>query len=470
MNEDRTSDGRGASERFSTGAKHVLALQTARTGLSMNLDTVRQLLEPEEPRQRKTAEIKEAERRLDETQRQRAEAAARVIGLEVSKLLAPIISELASSGLAPEDNERRWFPHAEELAVFAFDRLAPSTVSSVDTRLLELCENDYAVFEYALLLFRWQHGPTPGEVLRTGLVTSLVRAFEELLAALFRRWRLTQAPSTGPAADAASQLRDAAAFATKMLKKGRRDWSSWFARELDLDLSKVVPDCWPSAREVLARRNVIEHNAGRADREYLDVLDDMGDLPALGAWLECDSSYVEQSIASLEAVADVLTVGFGTCLAPAAAELAKLSEEPVYRALRAQRYLAARWMGTRALAALEVGHAHNELMVNVWMARQELGEEAVREEVEAWVPPRDDAGCQLAKAALLDDVRDALAALRRAAGDNPRELRRVKEWPLVQRLEGRSKTFETELRLALSRAPHTSSAGARTRGERGRRA
>lgn len=64
MNEDRTSDGRGASERFSTGAKHVLALQTARTGLSMNLDTVRQLLEPEEPRQRKTAEIKEAERRL----------------------------------------------------------------------------------------------------------------------------------------------------------------------------------------------------------------------------------------------------------------------------------------------------------------------------------------------------------------------------------------------------------------------
>ena len=128
-----------------------------------------------------------------------------------------------------------------------------------------------------------------------------------------------------------------------------------------------MPDRWRSARAVFARRNVIEHDASRADRGYLDLLDDLDGLPALGDRLDCDRAYVEQAIASLGAVADVFTVGFGAHLAPRTAELAKLSEEPVYGALRAGRHLAARWMGVRALDALDEGHDHNELLVNVWI-------------------------------------------------------------------------------------------------------
>lgn len=469
MSEGRTSDAQGAGTRFSPGAKRVLALQTARTGLSMSLDTIRQLLEVGGPRQRQTEEIREAGRSLDQTRRQRAEAAARVIESEVGDILAPVVSALAGSSLEVEGGDGRWFPHPEELAVFAFDQLGPSTVSGVEDRLLGLCGNDYAVAEYAFLLFRWRHTPTPAEVLLTGLATSVVRAFEELLAALFRTWHLAQSPSTGPDGDAASRLHAAALYATKMLKKGRRDWSAWFVRELDLDLSEVVPDCWLSAREVFARRNVIEHDASRADRDYLDLLDDLDGLPALGDRLECDHAYVEQAIASLEAVADVLTVGFGAHLAPATAELAKLSEEPVYRALRAGRHLAARWMGMRGLAALDEGHDHNELLVNVWMARQELGDDAVREEVRVWAPPADDFACELAKAALLDDVPSARAALQQWSATNPRDLRRISGWPIVQRLEERSEAFRTDLRLALSRATNTSAANAHTRASRGRR-
>ena len=153
-----------------------------------------------------------------------------MIESEAGDILAPVISALAGSSLEVEGGDGRWFPHLEELAVFAFDQLSPSTVSGVEDRLLGLCGNDCGVVEYAFLLFRWRHAPTPAEVLLTGLVTSVVRAFEQLLAAQFRTWYLAQSPSRGPDADAAVQLQGAAPYATKMLKKGRRDWSGWFVR------------------------------------------------------------------------------------------------------------------------------------------------------------------------------------------------------------------------------------------------
>jgi hypothetical protein len=179
---------------------------------------------------------------------------------------------------------------------------------------------------------------------------------------------------------------------------------------------------------------------------------------------------VKQAIASLEAVADMLTAAFGARVAPRTAELAKLSEEPVYRALRAERHLAAaRWIGVRALVALDGGHDHNELLVNVWMARQELGDDTVREEVRLWEPPAHDYACELAKAALLDDVASARATLRQWTATNQPDLLRISGWPIVQRLEGRSEAFRDDYRLALSRGTRTAAANTPPRASRGRR-
>jgi hypothetical protein len=466
MSEEEPARAELTQPAFSLAAKRLMALDIARHALSMELDAIRQLLSATTGPRRKTEELKKAESRLTRDQRCKAEQAARLIGGEVGAALDPVLADLRS--VPTVGHAVTWYPHLEELAILAMDRMGWAAAEGLGSRFLDLSDNHFPTAEVAFLLYRWSRS-SPDEALRTALVTALVRAFENFFGACLRTWHLPRTATTFTDEEAARVLGEAATAADVLLNKGAPHWQIWLADQVNMDVHLVDPHGWLVARELFARRNAIEHAGSRADWRYLSRLPERSEPPPRGTVLLCDRAYVNDAADAVEGVADVIEVAIATRIGSATDQLAELATEPVFRALRRRRYEAVKWMAEQALHGLPDNHRHHEVRVNLWMSRQELGQAAsVREEIAGWSPPPDER-YQIARAALLDDERAALAALHEGLAARTLDVKWIADWPLVQRFASRSPRFEKELRLGLTRLSHHKSLPPDRRGRRGGR-
>ncbi len=435
----------------------------ARQRFALDLASIRQLASGKGPGKQETDDLRETKRQLRKEQRTRAEAAAdligELIGHELGDKMSEVFASLAASDGGDDAGEQVvWIPHLEEIAVIALDRMGRSTASAVENRFLEVCQGDSATANYAALLYQWKHSPTPIELLRPALVTMLASGFNDFLAALLRTWKLPKTTGDYSVSEAMDLLRKASEHATKLLSNKPSDWCRKVSEEVGVDLEKITPERWHSACEVFARRNAIVHTGGRADQRYRERVRGLPfDPPGLGAFLKCDETYVADAAETFEGLADVLAVGFGTRLAPKTDEAAHLANDAVFRALRSRRYQEARYMAESVLEGLPPDHDHHELRVNLWMAKQEQpsdNEVALRPEIKKWTPPADNPRFRLAKAALLDDEAEAIAALAAldASGtDGTTNVNELQMWPLIVRLRGRYPEFDKQFKLALGR-------------------
>jgi hypothetical protein len=94
------------------------------------------------------------------------------------------------------------------------------------------------------------------------------------------------------------------------LWKGIADWNKWFTRLFKVGLADLALD-WDTTREIIERRHLLVHNAGRVSRRYLDAVPGAREQYSLGDNLSVDESYVETAIDQLTVLGVLLQFKHG---------------------------------------------------------------------------------------------------------------------------------------------------------------
>jgi hypothetical protein len=164
-------------------------------------------------------------------------------------------------------------------------------------------------------------------------------------------------------------------------------WEVWFQR-VGVKLRDTT-DSWPLVVEILARRNVIVHNDGKANGQYLSKIDKSTEHPPIGFDLAPDDAYLRQSVERLYAMGILLASGANLQIKPE-------ESDHVLRALRARasdcaedgRFLVAHTIASVVLAKSR-GRMRRELELEfkkiLWVSMRECGSvEQMLKDVEQW--------------------------------------------------------------------------------------
>lgn len=430
-------------EGFTVSERRLLAINGLRNWFDTEAVTLRELAS----RKRLPGSIGEdremvaLKKGLTKEQRAKAEKQAERLATTARETVDVVMEAMLAES---QEEEGEWYWKPEELLVVIAQQAGRKRIEKPVKDALEAFDGDWEAFSYALRLLQRKYWSDPSETLRTALLVHLVTSFESMLAGFIRTWTLPREPTGLGGEEMWKRIAEAARTADKVVN-GRwdnsRPWNEWFANKANIDLARIAPDAWETAREVFARRNAIVHADGLADKRYRKRLEGTPGLAALGTPLVCTEQYLEQSILAFEVLSDVLAVGMATQVIGGGDQAVALAVEPVYRIVRSKHWSAAQWMATTALEGLPTEHMFHELRVNRWLAqREQQGLPVIQVEVEAWEP--EEERYRLAKAALLCDVSAARKVLSAWTPD-PGEEVLVSDWPLMKILSEHSKEFQT---------------------------
>jgi hypothetical protein len=351
----------------------------------------------------------------------------------------------------------------EHIAVAAMMLIDESRVDQLVIPLGEAIESA-SDMELAEAYLGWKLMQETPAAFLDACLPAAVSEFEELLAALLRIGQMLYPSALGAnrqqttiedierqggldAAKAAGiDLR-----ARTLVNEGVFEWPKRLRSWPGIDPTTLTAS-WDDFSEIFLRRNVVVHCGARTDAKYLELLPAACSRPLLGEPLHCDGDYVLRAIDKVRAVGSGLGALWLRKLRPNANHPLHRAETLVVKLLHAERWADVDRLATTFIDAQ--GEALDTLLVNRWMAQRELAGsvEVIAEEVAAWTPPDDRPRWSVARAALLDDERATVQALRTAAalGESVAE---YGSWPLLRVMRRHHPVlgFELDRRLAIRR-------------------
>lgn len=177
----------------------------------------------------------------------------------------------------------------------------PKEISAI-ARLLE--DPDTARSLAYTLHFMARRPPVQGNLLRRGALTTLISFFEALVADLIRAY-YSRHPAALPSGHqltledlrTLNSVEDAEQFVTsgevdKVLRDSFEKQLEYFSKQLKVDLSPLETELG-RMKEIFQRRNVIVHNGGVANRQYLSKVP--SDLITSDGVKEGDQLYVDEA-------------------------------------------------------------------------------------------------------------------------------------------------------------------------------
>lgn len=217
------------------------------------------------------------------------------------------------------------------------------------------------------------------------------------------------------------------------------EWRRFFQDKLNLKFEGYASD-WEFLQEVFQRRHVIVHNGGRASRRYLkNVAKRFTVGVELDDSLKVDQDYVRRASAELLSFGYLLSIAM--CLKFAKEEGQReftVSELHgfTYRNLLKGHYGVVKKCaeyGEQTSSALD-----DQILfrINQWIARQRLGDESVRSEVEIWDTRPLKSRYALAKHCLMGEEAQAIKVLSELHGAGEVSFEDVIEWPILEPLRG----------------------------------
>ncbi|WP_152485662.1 hypothetical protein [Leucobacter chironomi] len=224
-----------------------------------------------------------------------------------------------------------------------------------------------------------------------------------------------------------------------LLRKGLPDWMSFFQDRFGLSENKAAKSL--DAREAIQRRNCVVHNGSKVSQAYIDNLPDLKTKVKVDDDLKVDADYLAKAADSLFMVAYSLTWALAT--------KALDDREALGRAIGA--------LGDRTMFLIQEGRLdlvkqisqaapHRELektpeleelswilRINRWLAFKECGEfHKIRGEVEAFNARSKDDRYKMAKAALLDEIDEAVEFARSLLARGELKPAHILTWPLLK--------------------------------------
>jgi len=454
-------------ETFSRAERIALAIASSWTRLITSLSEELELLETAEqsdrqPRNR-PRDLQGMGREIGRDKRHRAERAADEVAVlaeeDLKAIFSPVGDEEASDNSLGD--KKHYPPSPEQLFVFAMIGIGPTRLREVVDRFVSACDSDLPTMRYALRYLQWKRRDPLTTVLGRTLLTDVVAAFEEFLAALLRLWG-TLYPEALSVGQGQVAIDEVAAYASTddiirraidqkvddLMDSGIHKWAKTLSQKLQIHLDQLSVD-WPAVLEAFARRHTVVHAGGRADEGYLKSLPDGVIKPGLGSPLVCDKNYISRLLHVVEQLATALSVAWMAHFLSGEQVVSEFASEPVLRALEQERWNDALTLADLALRDYDPDHPQHELRVNRWMALRELGEdwEKLQAEIKAWEPPRGETRYQVAKAALLRDEAGFLDALS-TYEESGHSVQEIATWPLVVNMKGRS----TQIRARVDQA------------------
>lgn len=462
MQGDNPSDGKQANQ-FSPDDAVVVVIVSAQSRFTSEIDEFRRLYNLS--RQKgvastiKSEELQQLARFLTPQQRKVGEEAA-------SKYFDQILKKLGTTFTVEPTKDPpvgKHYPVApEQLAAFYLLNSGLEPLKDGFVQLQALCDYNPDTIRYALEYLRWNNRDPNETQFGKLFLPSVVATFEQLLAALVRLWLTLYPDAMGGDSQNVK--------AKELLSYGSREEMERWAIDKRVDefinqspliwLKQLSLNCkvylnsistnWDSVLEVFARRNAMVHNGGLVDQTYLDHLPKDFEKPAIGTPLTSDSKYLVESFELIRQLGVALSIAWAAHFTDKSPGTLGMAVDPVYRALRLQRWNDARTYAQLALANCELTDDAHILQVNRWMARQEMGEdkEEIEKEIETWKHPNDnELRYRLAKAALLFEVQECLNVLKEIQTSAPSLLNDVKTWPLIERMKSHSAYFARQLML-----------------------
>jgi len=301
-----------------------------------------------------------------------------------------------------------------------------------------------AAYEVLHLLYMKSTTPALDQTFHRSMLISAVAALDVLLLELISNFYLLHPEALGNEATFTlakltefSDLNDARTSAVEqkadqIVRKGLEGWMKWLDSQ-GIDLKTHCAD-FKNLAEIIQRRHVAVHNAGRASRVYRDKIQALTGEESehpLGETLRIDSLYLGGALDELEAAGNLLTGAVWTkCI--------KEAEEVVNFELYVRSYdllMAERWVPAACIcsAAKKRLKPDDDLYlihkVNEWLARKRSGED-VEEEVKGWPTLTLNTRYQAAQAALLDDFDELEQLILKCAKAGDLDLEDAWEWPL----------------------------------------
>lgn len=295
--------------------------------------------------------------------------------------------------------------------------------------LAELGKIGEGAQDYGMAYLEWHTGRNQPSPLPTAIIPAAIAEFEVLLATLLRialtlypqslrvderRFSIAEMHAVGGNASQV-QLLAIETVVNEYLHETIEEWSVRLERWPGINLNALTSN-WSQFVEIFCRRNVIVHNNGRVDSDYLRRLPKALDVPQAGAQLKTDHDYALTTIDSLGLAGMALATLWGPKLRPAGGVNSGMANHVVYCALELARWSDAELLADLFLPLVEDNKQTDLLLVNKWLARREETQsiESVSSFVEAWEPSNDEWRWKLAKPALLLDERAAERVIRDA--------------------------------------------------------
>ncbi|MFD6074129.1 hypothetical protein ACFWG5_00965 [Streptomyces hydrogenans] len=235
------------------------------------------------------------------------------------------------------------------------------------------------------------------------------------------------------------------------------EWRKFFADKMNLKFEDYAVD-WEFLQEVFQRRHVIVHNGARASRRYLhNVAAKYSANVTEGDLLPVDQEYVMRAANELLTFGFLLATATGIKLAKGEIEYfnSKLHRF-TYRNLVKSRYRVVEKCATFGESIAQDMDDELTCKVNKWIARQRMGDESVRSEVEDWDARALSLRYKLAKHCLLGENEAAMEILESLYAAGELGFEDIIEWPLLQPLRGTDSYVALTRRMEVPEGWHLS--------------
>lgn len=220
-----------------------------------------------------------------------------------------------------------------------------------------------------------------------------------------------------------------------LMRGSLESWLAHFVSKHKIKMNVTAAD--ERVREVFQRRHAIVHNSGKASRLYIDKCG-LEDPPELGSTLSVDADYLRHAADALTALAFDLAwqIAHKVVKEEELRAFESYAANVPYRLLLENRYSAVELLAAAALACpAESETAALVAQVNYWLAKKRLGRfDECRAEVEAWSTAILSDQYRLARLALLDELEEGLALVRKIRGTDKLPIHFWLSWPLLAEL------------------------------------
>jgi hypothetical protein len=286
--------------------------------------------------------------------------------------------------------------------------------------------------------------PQREQLLYGALLTTVVGTLETAIAQVVKQHYLLH-PGALPDAEKEFSLAELADFedlddakelaisrrVEGLVRGGLESWNKTFKQLLKIDAGDLADDL-RLLTEVIQRRHLVVHNAGRVSRQYMVHVSDCDQK--VGETLKISREYLEEAI---DAVAifgiRLIFVAWGRWVPTDAKEVGSSALDIVFEQLLEGRDRPARCIAETAEGIATSQNHKLALRVNAWQATKRIdGVEAIQEEVEDWDTSALAPQFSAAQAALVDDFERLFAELPEIVSQGHLDVAAVRNWPLFK--------------------------------------